>query len=256
MRRKLALCVGINYRGTPSELSGCINDADDWTQELTRRGYTVATLLETGATKRYIVQLLNELVSTARFGDRIVFTFSGHGTWVPDRDNDEADKRDEALCCFDYDRGGLLLDDEIYGILSARRFGVRATVISDSCHSGTVARLMGRSEVAPGAVARFMPPPGLSFEDALKAERLSWPKATSRTGAILISGCMDHEYSYDAWFGSRANGAMSYSLLKALHVSSSVGAAYAALRRLLPSSDYPQTPQLTATSYQKRTALL
>jgi len=34
---KRALCIGINdYPGTDFDLSGCVNDAHDWAQALTR----------------------------------------------------------------------------------------------------------------------------------------------------------------------------------------------------------------------------
>ena len=39
---KKALCIGINdYPGTDSDLSGCVNDANDWAAELASRGFAV-----------------------------------------------------------------------------------------------------------------------------------------------------------------------------------------------------------------------
>jgi metacaspase-1 len=35
-------------------------------------------------------------------------------------------------------------------------------------------------------------------------------------GGVLLSGCADPEFSFDAWFGGRANGAFSYVALRAL----------------------------------------
>ncbi len=44
---KLAVCVGINnYPGNGNDLFGCINDAEDWSVELTKRGFEVAKLLD------------------------------------------------------------------------------------------------------------------------------------------------------------------------------------------------------------------
>ena len=40
---KKALCIGINdYPGTDSDLSGCVNDANDWAAELGGRGFAVS----------------------------------------------------------------------------------------------------------------------------------------------------------------------------------------------------------------------
>lgn len=259
MRKRFALCVGINRYPLPaSSLSGCINDAHDWHAVLLEKGYQVRTLLDGAATKANIVESLQEGLTRVGTGDRFVFSFSGHGTWVPDRDGDEADQRDEALCCYDYARGGLLTDDEMYRIFKNRPFGSRVTVLSDSCHSGTVSRLM--ADPGSARAVRFMPPSVFSDMSPGEAARREKTLEVSkpRSEALLLSGCADHEFSYDAIFHGRPNGAMSYFLIKALEdgLSSRVSAVYARLRKILPSSEYPQTPQLTATSYQKRTSLL
>ena len=66
---KRALCVGINdYPGTNSDLSGCVNDANDWAQEW-RRGYQVTSLLDKQATRQAMVDGLTKLVTGAAAGD-------------------------------------------------------------------------------------------------------------------------------------------------------------------------------------------
>src|SRR5215213_8831271 len=96
---KSALCVGINdYPGTDMDLSGCVNDARDWQALLEKRGYTVTHLYDAEATRARIVAALKTLLDDAADGDSLVFTFSGHGSWLPDDDSDEADKRDEMMC--------------------------------------------------------------------------------------------------------------------------------------------------------------
>lgn len=86
-------------------------------------------------------------------GSLVVLTFSGHGARLADlapeltahrpesarnRTLDgEADGLDELWCLHD----GFLLDDELNQHLARLAPGVRALVISDSCHSGTMLRL-------------------------------------------------------------------------------------------------------------------
>ncbi len=106
---KLAVCVGNNYPGTNAELNGCVNDAYDWATCLESSGYLSKVMVE--ATKKEVLEQLTTMVARATYGDRIVFTYSGHGTWIPDRDGDEADYRDEVLCMADYMQGGLLTKD-------------------------------------------------------------------------------------------------------------------------------------------------
>lgn len=125
---KRALCVGINdYPGTGSDLEGCVNDARDWQRVLAQRGYDVTVLLDGKATRAAMVNALTALIGEARSGDTAVFTYSGHGSWLPDQSGDEADARDEMLCPYDVARGQYLLDDDLAEISGARRPGPAST---------------------------------------------------------------------------------------------------------------------------------
>jgi len=252
---KYALSIGINnYPGTSNDLSGCVNDARDWADELDRRTYRTELLLDQQATKAAIVARMRALIEGAASGDTVVFTYSGHGTWEPDDDGDEPDFRDEALCPHDLHRG-VLLDDELYDIFSRCAAGVQLVFISDSCHSGTVARLApARTE----RKVRFMPLASFEHDEgkiarARRVERAP-ARGKSRATALLMSGCKDTEYSYDAVFDGRANGAFTRAALdtlKALGSDATYAAWHRAIRAHLPSMDYPQTPLLTATRTQK-----
>jgi hypothetical protein len=254
---KRALCIGINdYPGTGSDLSGCVNDARDWAAMLNGRGFQVTTMLDADATKASMASALGELVRSAGSGDLVVITYSGHGTWVPDRDGDEPDQRDEALCPYDINRGNVLIDDELYDIFQQRQRGARVLFISDSCHSGTVSRMAPPTGDNPTRV-RFLPP-----ETFLPPEALAVARHVPRTfagrsrpnAALLFSGCQDWEYSYDASFDGRANGAFTYAALQALGELPS-GASYrewfGRIRDKLPTQNYPQTPNLQASSSMK-----
>jgi uncharacterized caspase-like protein len=133
-----ALCIGINdYPGTGSDLAGCVNDADDWRDFLTERGFEVTQLLNSQATKRAMLREISALIREASADDVLVITYSGHGSWIPDNPGgDETDHRDEVLCPYDVTENGPLSDDELYNIYSSLQEGVHAVFISDSCHSG------------------------------------------------------------------------------------------------------------------------
>lgn len=250
MNRKYALCVGNNYPGTSAQLHGCVNDAHDWAELLLTQGYEVVVAEE--ATLQTTVDNLVDLVGRAGYGDRLVFTYSGHGTWIPDRDGDEADGRDEAMVMADYRQGGLLLDDTLQSIFSRLKVGTGALILSDSCHSGTVSRFVGPT--SPPGGAKFLSP--VQFIDGLTQERAvaleekaaSIPRQTSS----LISGCGDLEYSYDASFDGRPNGAFSRVAIDTYTPGQSLASWFAAIRKRLPTSFYPQTPQLTSASPYRR----
>ena len=89
---KSAVCVGINnYPGIFNDLKGCVNDANDWSALLQGLGFSTRTLLDSQATKANVKSALQGLVNSTGAGDMAVFTYSGHGTQVADRNSDEAD---------------------------------------------------------------------------------------------------------------------------------------------------------------------
>ena len=68
---------------------------------------------------------------------------------------------------------------------------------------------------------------------------------------ILISGCTDSEYSYDAEINGRWNGAMTAHAISVMRDGQTYAEFYEKLREHLPSDDYPQTPQLEGTEANK-----
>lgn len=255
---KHALCIGINdYPGTGSDLQGCLNDAHDWSETLGHRGFLVEMLTDSQATRDNMRKRMEAVIDEANYGDSVVITYSGHGTWVPDENGDEPDGRDEALCPHDITEAGPLTDDTLFEIFTRRARGVRLLFVSDSCHSGSVSRLGSfGDEESPGKV-RFLPP-----ENYLQGEILSIARAMparyrtlpSRASALLMAGCQDYEYSYDARIDGRFNGAFTYVALKALQQLSDT-ATYRdwikEIRAYLPSQRYPQSPILSGTYSQR-----
>jgi hypothetical protein len=76
---KRALCMGINnYPGTHMDLSGCVNDANDWAAELAGRGFAVSKLIDSQATKAAMVNAIQSLIAGGgqwrRAGDHLFRT--------------------------------------------------------------------------------------------------------------------------------------------------------------------------------------
>lgn len=268
---KHALCIGINdYPGTGSDLAGCVNDANDWAKALQKRGFTVSALLDKKATGQAIRDAIKSTLAKAKEDDIVAIQYSGHGSFVPDEDGDEADGTDECLCPYDISNNGPITDDELYDLYSAREQNVKVLMISDSCHSGTVTRfapittpatMTGRN--APQRKVRFLPPSVfLPKREAAKlgvrrAMRSSSPPG--RYAALLLAGCQDTEYSYDAYFQGRPNGAFSYVALRTLAKltpKSTYAKWFKAIRDVLPSQQYPQSPNLFGSSSMKKRKVL
>jgi hypothetical protein len=76
------------------------------------------------------------------------------------------------------------------------------------------------------------------------------------SNVIHFSGCRDNEYSIDAEINGVGCGAFTYYAIEAF--ATTVAAkrtyndAFAKIRKMLPSSEFPQTPQLNATTSLKR----
>lgn len=262
---KRSLHIGINdYPGTSSDLSGCLNDANDWREAMVARKFEATLLLDEKASKSNMHEAISKIVGDTGRDDIAVITYSGHGTWIADEDGDEPDGRDEALCPHDITEGNLLTDDELYDIFSERRRGARIIMISDSCHSGTVTRartIMPGTENDPWNFQkiRYLAPEFYIKDDKARLRRSRQvenvrARGKIRSASVLLAGCKDDEYSYDAWFNGRPNGAFTYvalHTLKSLPDDATYRDWYRKIREILPHVNYPQTPQLSGSWLQR-----
>lgn len=172
----LALCIGLNsvdprkYSGWSGRLAGCIPDMKSMAgiaganrfydvkrlaDEPSRNqglAHDVATIANV---RRYIAWAANDLQP----GDLFLISYSGHGSTRRDTNGDEEDGQDETWCLWDGQWG----DDDRFVLWQQFKPGVRILVISDSCHSGTVARVLqtidglDRATAIQGERARNVP---------------------------------------------------------------------------------------------------
>lgn len=237
---KKALCAGINnYPGFQNDLQGCVNDANDWAAILDHAGFDVVKILDDQATRQNILGGLENLIVNAAAGDDIVFTYSGHGTQVADSSGDEIDGYDEALYVYD----GSIIDDELRQVLQKTPADVHVVVIADSCFSGTVTRALDSETAKP----RFVKTEDIPATAVLKKHLLSDEQMVE----VLLTGCSDSEYSYDAEINGRWNGAMTAYATSVMRAGQSWKDFYQQLRLRLPSDEYPQTPQLEGSEANK-----
>jgi metacaspase-1 len=260
-----ALCVGINdYPIRGMDLKGCVNDAKAWAAALTDHydfaSGDVTVLLDGDATKRKIVARLKTLLRKAQRGDVLVFTNSSHGTYLADEDGDEP-RFDEAMCPWDCD-DRLLVDDELRALFDDLPAGVRGTVVSDSCHSGSVTRALP-PELGPTPDhrrVRFLNPRRLGLPE-LPPDLLARARSTRLEGRpesvmkeVLVSGCRDVQYSYDAKIGNRYHGAMTYYALQSLEAAkwtTDYKTWVPRINALLRRGGYDQNPQLEGRTAAK-----
>jgi metacaspase-1 len=230
---KAALCVGINeFKHLPksSWLQGCVNDAGDLAALLEAR-YSFApseitVLLDAQASKEEVIAGLNGLMDRAAAGelDHIVFTFSSHGTQIPDTNDDEADRLDEAFACHDIDSSGdswdantVISDDELYTLFARLPDGVLMDVVLDTCHSGTGLKSL---DLLPGRRPRFLPAPtarGVAATEFHETRALrDLVKSGRGVKPVLLAACRADQTAADAFLEGRYNGAFTYNLIKAV----------------------------------------
>lgn len=249
--RKRAVTIGINYIGLPCQLAGCINDSDTFITLLTEEfGYDVADIRQLRddhpqrmPTRKNLTAAMKWLVSGAQDGDHLFLHYSGHGTQVADTDGDELDGKDEALVPCDYQKGGVLSDDELRRILVAPLpKGCRLTVILDCCHSGTAMDLPFLVQVKDGDLIDVKKGPVNGLQP-------------TEGDVVMISGCMDDQTSADAGSGLAGNtkpsGAMT-TAFKVVITKKPTGTFHEVLeemRKFLQQQKFEQVPQLSSEKF-------
>lgn len=253
MTIRKALLVGINeYAEAP--LRGCINDVEQM-RELLQRYYGFAAadmrlLLDDAATGAAIKAGLEWLAEGGDDADAVrVFHYSGHGSYVADRDGDEPDGRDECLVPYDYRTDGMLTDDLLKTYYDRFPPAGNLTLVMDCCHSGTINRLVGdtaerflpvsAAEQArvDEAAARYAEAQnrfileGLAqwanqlFGDALYARQQELAalfrarragRVETRENNILLAGCHSTQTSADAFIRRAYHGAFTFYLAEAV----------------------------------------
>ena len=268
--KALSLHVGLDavsadhYAGWDGPLSACEYDARDMAAHARAQGMKPTVLLTKKATRKEVLGAMDSAAKALKSGDLFFLSYSGHGGQIPDKDREEADRKDETWCLYD----GQLIDDELYAQLARFDEGVRILVLSDSCHSGTVTRELPPPAPPPGMRAKMMPEAGAmrvyrehrAFYDKLKdAARAAGGAAIDpdsalaqvatsahaggklvrfRPAAILISGCQDNQTSMDG----EHNGAFTEKLLRVWGNGSFQGdyaRLHARVRAALPATQSP-----------------
>ena len=258
----LSLHIGLNrvdpahYGGWDGALTACEYDANDMAALAKAQGFQPQKLLTAQGTSTAVLRAIQQAAVQLRRGDIFFLTYSGHGGQMPDTNHEEADRQDETWVLYDRE----LIDDELYALWGKFAAGVRIVMLSDSCHSGTVARAMPIFNRANAGVTvpvrnQLMPPEvGLrtyrrnkALYDGLQNKTPAGEKATVRATVILISGCQDNQLSMD---GNR-NGLFTEKLRKVWQKGRFAGTHKRfrdKIAALMPSSQTPNYYVVGATN--------
>ena len=208
-----ALVIGIDYVKTPEiRLNGCCADAYNTKEMLLNRfgflneNITILTDDNTDITKESntvnIDSSFKLLVDKSKDAKFIVVFYSGHGTQTPDEigKDFEIDGKDECWIPSDYKSKGFYTDDKLKSLfLDKLDSNVNVLVISDSCHSGSMADLSWTYNSSSKKIVNAK-----TNVDNLKPN--IWQ----------VSGCMDSQYSEELVINGRVCGALTHCMNKFL----------------------------------------
>jgi len=179
------LIMAMDYKKTSNPLTCTMDGRNMQTLAQACNISDCVAMYDEQCTKENVFQAIQQVGGRCGEDDYFVIYYSGHGTNVEDRDGDEDDGQDEAYCFVDaYGRISaetLMTDDEFAeAVIGATEEGVRILVLSDCCHSGTIADL----------------------------DREEW----GGREVVSISGCLDGQTSGDMGRG----GIFTHSMLLAI----------------------------------------
>ena len=244
--------VDVNSYGNLGTLEGCENDAAAMAKLAESQGFRgldpdhldadvpPQVLLNDDADKASIMKLIEAAGKKLHSGDIFLMTYSGHGAQeISENSGDESDGGatgdglDEYLCPVDK----ALLDDELRDLWKEFKADVRVVLVTDCCHSGTVADLrmtpstglaVAAANADGGGTATLAPPEtktrarphekGLSRDESAEVIRRQAdvfgrkrkPKPEIKALVIALAACADNETTPDGL----PNGAFTTELLK------------------------------------------
>ncbi|ARF08832.1 caspase domain protein [Catovirus CTV1] len=245
---KKALLIGINYKGTTSELSGCINDVNNMRQYLINqykvlpqniKVLTDEAPIDQKPTYDIILKNFDWLITGVKSGDSLFLHYSGHGSYLKDRSKDEEDGRDECICPLDYDKKGFIIDDIINSrLLQKIPENVNMTSIFDCCHSGTIMDL----KYGLDASKKYAITENKRINNNIKAN------------VLMLGGCLDSQTSADTMEinsitkKQQNQGALTwgfFEIMKKYNNTVEINKFIQELNLLLKNKKYTQIPQLS-----------
>lgn len=244
---KKAVLVGINYKGTNAQLNGCINDIERMRDLLISQyqylSENIILLRDDSSdiallpTRENILKHFYNLTHDTTVGlDEIWFHYSGHGSQVPDRNGDEADRLDEVIVPMDYMKKGMITDDEIF--MMVKDVTYRSIIIFDSCHSGSMCDLEYGVTFDPSKNRFFR------FQNSTKK--------TTNPHIISISGCRDYQTSADAYSAELKMGVGAFTdsmitVLKQNNYGGHILYIYQETCKLIAKTGFTQMPILSSS---------
>jgi len=227
---KKVLLIGITYKNTKEELKGTITDVRNIYNYLTsigERKENIRVLSEENVdgrpiqlpTKRNIEDSIRWLVDGIKENESVFIHYSGHGSRIRDRSNDERDGFDEVLVPLDFQTNSVITDDWLYDNMITK-IPEKSKLIGffDCCNSGTMCDLKYNYLAMNGFTGRNLTK-NIQYKSEEWTERYSFAieRRNDVKGEILIfSGALDEQTAADTFKNNINQGAFTGILMEYL----------------------------------------
>jgi hypothetical protein len=258
MKKGISIHIGLNhvneehYGNDVSPLETCEQDALDMQAiALAQNFKSTFLLLSENATRDAVKSAIKSASKELDSGDILLLSYSGHGGFVPDTNGDEKEDRlDETWCLYD----GQLIDDELFALWSKFKKGVRIVMLSDSCHSGTVAKNSNFNEQKESPLfkkkllsyptAKRVYVENKSFYEKIAGKFLNKKSKKIKASIKLLAACQDPQVSYTIPFAR--NSIFTEKLLKVWNGGQFIGTYsefFEAIKEEMEALDFLPTKQ-------------
>ena len=203
-RVKLALLIGICYKGTPIEMKNPIKDIYKMRDFLLGKHYdpqNITILTDETENKptspNIIAAIANIMLRAHNMNACEVFIhYSGHATIMFDKDGNEITRPDETIVPLDYQNNKLITKYQLNGLLSQKPEKCRLLCIFDCCHDETLLDLRYSYKDTPASSVINIVENG---------------RTLINSKALCITGCLNmiedsKSVKAGAWFGAITAG--------------------------------------------------
>ena len=270
-QEKKALLIAINKYSPPEgaevkgksrtffpDLEGCVNDGRSLYSLIISRFQfapkNIDTLFNEAASRVNMEKSMNQLLQKCDKGDIAFIYYAGHGSQVVNSLSPEPDKKDESIVPADAWKEGVkdFRDKELAVIFN--KFidkGVKLTVITDCCHSGSLSR-----GPVDNNKSRYIAD---ADYDAKDPSTPAPPETRPEGTFLLLAAAQDNESAKEQADENRLpHGAFTLALVKALEqqsVNASIANLFNSIRAILKSNGKRQEPVLAGSSSRRQGTL-
>ncbi len=250
-----ALIIGINDYPKAQNLEGAVNDAKLIRDSLRKLKIKPKLLLNKQATRNNIIKAWHKMVKQAQPGDRLILTYSGHGSQINDISPlDENGEKDETLVLYK----GYITDDELTELfMQASEYKI--VFLADSCHSGGLTRATKQKKFCRSRNTKS-PQQDSLIPPALKISTRGDEQETPAHVTYITAADTDNIRICEFTFNNKAHGALSWYFAKALAGEADADNNKRLSRleleeylkdRVMTNTDSAQTPKVQPAPYSQ-----